>query len=136
MLKVEGEKVKFELKEDELQGYSFNYRSINSDYAKSLKDEHELVITIDLSEMIDKNAQELNTIRSWSNMTYEDKSYYNKVTFVHKCRDLVIREISLTDAFIKEYEENVDTSTGHGLIKMSLMQRSDKKDLISILPKL
>ena len=40
MLKVEGEKVKFELKEDELQGYSFNYRDINSDYAKSLKDEH------------------------------------------------------------------------------------------------
>jgi uncharacterized FlaG/YvyC family protein len=133
-LKVAGANVNLELKNYEIRGYEFDYSVGNSKYAKSSEDNRELVIIGDISKIIEKNKTILTLIRNWAKHEYEDSSYYNSVTITHTYSDEVIREITFPNAFIKEYKETIDTHTGHGIFRIALLQKFDKREEIEIEP--
>ena len=131
---VKGENINFDLEDYEIIGYSFNFSSPNSKYAKGYADERSLKITGSLSRITDTKKDVLPTIRKWAKTEYKDDSYFNWIKVTETYRESLIREITFPNAFIKHYEEVIDPNTGEGQFVLTLLQQADKDNDIIIGP--
>ena len=127
LFKVSGKYANFTLTDYEIRGYEFLYAVPDSKYAKGHKDQRKLIIKGSVPRTLEKNREVLEEIRKWVKVQYKDPEYYSfaKVTHIH--RDEVIREITFPDAFIYDFEEEIDPYTGDGTYVLTLMQKADKR---------
>ncbi len=118
----------------EISAYDFIYNVQNSKYAKGNKDERILKIKGDISRITETNKHILGKIRDWSKIKFGEETYYTTAKIEEEFQGTVIRAITFPNAFIKNYEETIDPSTGHGYFELTLMQKKDKRIDIIIEP--
>jgi len=134
ILSVSGGKLNFELDNYEIVAYEFSDRVENTLYAKSADNERYLAIKGNISKILESSPDTLEEIRKWATWEYEDSTYYNEVKITHIYRDEVLREITFPNAFLKHYEEDINTDTGHGYFTITLMQKADLRAEVVVEP--
>lgn len=68
----------------------------------------------------------------WSHVPAESANAYQKVTIKTIAAGQIVREITYPDAFVIDYAEHYDDSTGIGTFSMTLRQKKDKLDQIQV----
>ncbi len=126
--------INFALTDYEISAYDFIYNVQNSKYAKGNKDERILKIKGDISRITETNKHILGKIRDWSKIKFGEETYYTSAKIEEEFQGKTIRAITFPNAFIKNYEETIDPSTGHGYFELTLMQKKDKRIDIIIEP--
>ena len=134
IFEVKGGHINLKLENYEVQGYEFSYSVPDSKYAKGHKDQRELIIRGSISETLTKSPEAMAQIRKWSDMEYEDMSYYHQVRITHIHGDKIIREVYFPHAFIKHYKEIIDPYKGDGTYIIRLWQKLDRRIEIEIGP--
>jgi seryl-tRNA(Sec) selenium transferase len=133
ILTVKGANINIELSEYEITSFGFIYNAQNSKYAKS-GDERCLKIIGSISAMMEHNPSALTAIREWAKIGRVSEDCYTEVKVTVIYREEEVRSITLPDAFIKTYEENIDPHSGQGELTLLLMQKQDKRTDIVIDP--
>ena len=127
--KVSGAQINFDVTEfGIIRSYEFSYSVPDSKYAKSHKDHRTLIIKGSVSKTLSKAPEVIKQIRKWAKIKFKDRdTYYHnaKITVIHA--DVLVREITFPDSFVKDFTEEIDPHTGDGIYTLTLMQKLDKR---------
>ncbi len=77
------------------------------------------------------NDQTLN-LAKWSQVPSESADCYRKVEVAVVSAGQVVRNITLPNAFVMEYEESLDDETGVGTFYLHVKQKKDITDKVAI----
>jgi len=134
IFEVKGATANFKLEHDEITSYEFAYSVPDSKYAKSSKDSRELVIKGSIPRTLTRSEAAMKEIREWAKEKYKDPSFYSFAKITVMYRDEIVREITFPNAFIKNYNEEINPQSGDGIYTITLLQKIDKRVKVIVDP--
>lgn len=128
-VEVESGSVNLKLNENEIIGYKLVLETKNSKYAKSNDTYQILIIVGDVQRIMTKNESNYKKIKDWSKIRYgTSDDFYVKVTVTQVFREKVLREIVFSNAYMRDFTENLNPHSGEGYFRITLMQKIDKTE--------
>jgi hypothetical protein len=126
----------FKIKDNELYGFSLDYKAIDSKNAKSSNEYRLITVKGSIEWVLASDPNLMHLLRRWSKQPFDGwpgiendyakaDDFYKKVKISFYHADTEIRTITYKNAYIYEYTENIDPRNNTGVFELTVRQNEE-----------